>query len=585
VLISDDDIEQVFKFGSPSEVHLRQGDSKFIRTASVTPAKLDFFRDNRLLLNQRGIVHRSKWGGHAGEMEFAWWLDRPTLAQERAKEAFEASKATESTFQVPMGSGIVLRPYQAAAVEYLHKRKAFLLGDDLGLGKTLTIVGVINACPKIHRVLVICPKSVRDGWWREFNRGLVNRRSVAFAEGGIWPSADIVITHYQICSKFEKQLTEFMWDMVVIDEGHFLRNRKAKMTRTILGGRADNRRGLAACSGIQGRVKAILTGTPLANSPMDLYPYLRWADRDTWGSYTDFQRDYALSPDSHHKLHRKLREWGLLRRRKKEVEKDLPEMTRSLIVIEAHTPDQLAVISRESKLLASREEELKRVMSEADFSENVESRLIRALKIPATELAAMRRATADALFPDSLEQAISILEQVDKLLIFAHHRDIILRFVDALKEFNPVHYMGGMGSGHLSQAIATFQKDPSCRVFVAAITATGTGVDGLQEACSTMLFAEDDWLAVMSDQAAGRLHRIGQKRHVNAYHMALEGSVGIRILKVSMDKRRIADRVVDGSDAPAPDSGILEPKTYKTRSIFGRSKGGPIGSGIQQGLF
>jgi hypothetical protein len=121
MLISDDDIEQVFRFGSPVEVHLRSGESKFVRTTGVTPQKLHFFHSNRLLLNQRGIVHRAKWKGAPGEMEFAWWLDKPTLAQERREEAMAASKAVESDFHVPMGGGIVLRPYQAAGVEYMLK--------------------------------------------------------------------------------------------------------------------------------------------------------------------------------------------------------------------------------------------------------------------------------------------------------------------------------------------------------------------------------------------------------------------------------------------------------------------------------
>jgi SWI/SNF-related matrix-associated actin-dependent regulator 1 of chromatin subfamily A len=432
-------------------------------------------------------------------------------------------------------------------------------------------------------VLVICPHKVRNGWWRELNRGLVRKRSIAFAEGSVWPTTDIVILHYEIAFKFEAQLSGMFWDLVVIDEAHKLRSRKTRMARTILGARADNKKGLPACSGIPGKVKALLTGTPLANTPMDLFPYLRWADKDTWGSYSDFERSYSLAHDGHRQLHLKLREWGMLRRLKKDVAKDLPDKTRHLVVVEPHTQDQLAVVARDRQLVARHEDDLKRVMAEKDFLDDVEGKIIRALKIPATELSAMRRSTAEALFPDALEQIQDLLESKDKLVVYAHHRDIIQRLLEALREFRPVHCIGGMSSGQLAQNITTFQKDPACRLFVASITATGTGVDGLQDACSTCLFVEDDWLSVSIDQAEDRLHRIGQHSPVDCYHMALEGSVGIRILKVSMDKRRIADRVVDGSDAPAPE-GVIEPKTYKPRSLFGRG-GGPIGSGLLPGLF
>lgn len=584
MLITDDDIEQVFKFGSPSEVRIRSGDSKFIRIASVTPQKLHFFHDNRLLLTQRGIVHRSKWQGRPGEMEFAWWLDKPVLAQERAHEAVEASRRADTTFDCPMGGGIVLRPYQNAGVELLHKKKGFLLADQPGLGKSLQVVGIVNMNPKMDRILVICPKSVRAVWWKEFNAGLLRKRSVAFAEGNVWPTASIIIImHYEIAHKFEAQMTGYMWDLAVIDEVQKLRNRKASMTRVILGARANSAKGLPFCGGVQARVKGTLTGTPLVNAPMDLFPFLRWADRDFWGSYTDFERSYALDDEGHKRLNLKLAEWGVVRRLKRDVAKDLPPKTSNLLIVDPHTPAQLKVVAHDRQLLHDREEAIKRSMSEEDFLKDVENNTIKALKIPATELSAIRKATAEALFPDAVEQARELLEGRDKLVIFAHHRDIILGFKEELKDMGAVHFMGGMGSDQLTQNINIFTNDPKCRVFIAAITATGTGVDGLQKACSVALFAEGSWLSTDIEQGESRLDRMGQKMPTEFYHMALEGSIGIRILKVSIDKRRIADRVVDGSDAPAPDAGILEPKVYKPRSIFGRGR--QIGSGIQGRLF
>lgn len=584
MLITDDDIEQVFRFGSPSEIRLRDGQSKFIRLASPNPQKLQFFYSQRLLLTQRGIVYRTKWKGMAGEMEFAWWLEKPALVHERAQEAFEASRRADTSFDCPMGGGIVLRPYQNAGVELLHKKKGFLLADQPGLGKSLQVVGIVNMNPKMDRILVICPKSVRSVWWKEFNAGLLRKRSIAFAEGNVWPTASIVIMHYEIAHKFEAQMTGYMWDLAVIDEVQKLRNRKSRMARVIFGARANSTKGLPFCGGVQARSKGTLTGTPLVNAPMDLFPFLRWCDKDFWGSYTDFERSYASDDEGHKRLNLKLAEWGVVRRLKRDVAKDLPPKTSSLLIVDPHTPDQLKVVAHDSKLIHDREEAIKKSMSEEDFLKDLEKNIIKALKVPATELSAIRKATAEALFPDALEQARELLEGRDKIVIFAHHRDIILGFLDELKDMGAVHYMGGMRSDQLTQNINIFTNDPKCRVFIAAITATGTGVDGLQHACSVGLFAEGSWLSTDIEQGESRLDRMGQKLPTEFYHMALEGSVGIRILKVSMDKRRIADRVVDGSDAPAPDTGILEPKTYKPRSIFG-SRGRQIGSGLQQRLF
>ena len=573
--MTDDDIEQTFKFSTPTEIESRNG-TRYLRTASPTPAKLAFFYANRLELASRGVVYRAKFKGREGEMEFAWWMERPEVVQILADRSFEASRSAESSMAVPMGSNITLRPYQAAGVEYMHTRKAFLLADEMGLGKTLQIVGVMNIRKNLQRILVICPHKVRTVWWKEFNRGLTQKRSIAFADQGIWPTSDIVIVHYDVAYKYEAQMSNFMWDMVIIDEAHYLRNRGTRRTRSILGARADNKKNLPACSGIPARVKAILTGTPLANEPMDLFPYLRWADKEYWGTYTDFEQRYAFDPRSHAELHRRLREWGMLRRKKIDVAKDLPPKTRTMIVIDAHTAAQREVVARDQRLLSGHEKELNTAMSEDAFMDDIEGNVLKALKIPMTEMSAMRKATAEALYPDAVEQIREILEQKDKLVVFVHHRDILLRLVQDFRDMGAVHCIGGMSSAQLEQNIRIFRNDGRCRLFVASIIAAGTGVDGLQEACSTCLFIEDDWLSVQVDQAEDRLHRIGQHSPVDCYHMALAGSVGIRILQVSMGKRQLASRIIDGSDEPVrstePDAFEAPMRTKRMPSIFGKSK-------------
>lgn len=468
-----------------------------------------------------------------------------------------------------------------------HPNRLYVTRDFIVTHNTLQIVGVINCNPKMDRVLIICPKAVRTVWWRELSRGLVRKRSIAFAEGGTWPTSDIVVLHYDVAHKFEAQMTGLYWDLTVIDEGHYLRNKKTRRARVILGGRADTEKKLAHCSGVQSRVKCITTGTPLANSPMDLFPYLRWADKDHWGTYTDFQRDYVYDPGGHHRLNKRLMEWGMLRRLKKDVLKELPPKIRQMLVIDAHTPDQLAVISHDQELVQRFRTKMTTEMSEDDFMKDVDANVLKILKLPAPELSKMRQMTAKALFPDAVIQAREILESKEKLVIYAHHRESILALREEFQDMGAVHWMGGMDGSKLPQHITTFQRDSKCRVFVASILATGTGVDGLQEACSTCLFTEGDWLSVTMDQAEDRLHRFGQLSTVESYHMALAGSVMIRILQLSMQKRRIADRVIDGSVAPAPIASIIAQPTarYKETPLFGRRPGKGFGQGVLPGLF
>lgn len=588
MIITEDEVEQTFRFGSIQEVHLKEGrGTKYLRIASVSPEKIQFFNRNRMVLSAMGVVLRPKYKGGPSEMEFAWWQDKPAYLQIKEQAAVEGSKATSSDLVVPMGGGIRLRSYQAAGVEYMKSRKGFLLADEMGLGKTLQIVGVANCRPNIHRILVICPKSVRAVWFKEFNRGLVKKRSIAFAEEGVWPTSDIVITHYDVAHKFEPQMTGLYWDLVILDEGHYLRNKKTRRSRVILGARADTKKGLPHCAGIPSRVKCITTGTPLANSPMDLFPYLRWADPEFWGTYTSFQRDYVFDPRGHHALNKRLMEWGMLRRLKKDVMKDLPPKIRNMLVIDAHTEEQRAVIAHDQELIGRFRQAMTQEMDEDSFMRDIEKNVLKALKIDATELSRMRQATARALFPDAVAQAREILASKEKLVVYAHHRQSILDLLEEFRDMGAVHWMGGMDGSKLGQHIAMFQRDSRCRVFVASVLATGTGVDGLQEACSTCLFTEGDWLSVTMDQAEDRLHRFGQLSTVESYHMALAGSVGIRILQLSIEKRRIADRVLDGSEVAAPASSVIAPRSgvYEPTPLFGKRPGKQFGTGLLPGIF
>ena len=147
-----------------------------------------------------------------------------------------------------------LRPYQAQGVEKLieltEKRNAAILADEPGLGKTIQVAEYINRTHPAGPVLIVCPASLRLNWekelsvwmaWRPFTLDIVSYEAVA--------------TEKVILSSLYSS-----YSLVVFDEAHYLKNPAAKRTK--------------ACLAIPADIRLFLTGTPVVNRPMDLFPIL-----------------------------------------------------------------------------------------------------------------------------------------------------------------------------------------------------------------------------------------------------------------------------------------------------------------------
>jgi SWI/SNF-related matrix-associated actin-dependent regulator of chromatin subfamily A-like protein 1 len=94
-------------------------------------------------------------------------------------------------------------------------------------------------------------------------------------------------------------------------------------------------------------------------------------------------------------------------------------------------------------------------------------------------------------------------------------------------------------------AISSFSEKNDTRVFIGSMGAAGTGVDGLQNNCNTVVFAELDWTPSLVDQAESRLQRIGQKNSVWVYHIVANDSIDSRIVKLMMEKEAVAKEILD----------------------------------------
>ena len=413
-----------------------------------------------------------------------------------------------------------LRPYQIEGVEKLieltEKRKAAILADEPGLGKTIQVAEFINRTRPRGPVLIVCPASLRLNWRKELSAWMT------------WEPFSIDVASYEAVAARTITLSSLytMYSLVVFDEAHYLKNPSAKRTK--------------ACLALEAEVKLFLTGTPVVNRPMDLFPILqaigtKWTKQEYGKRYCNGHltqirwkpRKFAwdFSGASHtEELNATLRKHCMVRRTKAEVLTELPAKIRQLI--------ELDIPHGESKSLREAVNRMFEGMKSA--AENLNE----LKQIAFEELAKARLDNAKHKLPYVVSYLNDLLEEESQVVVFAHHREII----DALADEIPgsVKLYGGMTDRQKDAAVSAFQSGKA-PVFVGQIQAAGVGLT--LTSARTVLFAELDWVPGNIIQAEDRCHRLGQTDTVRVIHLVAKDSVDARMVHALVDKQNIIEKV------------------------------------------
>lgn len=457
-----------------------------------------------------------------------------------------------------------LFPYQVDGAKWLATKEQALLSDEQGLGKTAQ---AITACDLIQadRILVVCPAAVRINWGREFERfGQLQRECTVVlksrqppGETGVTAvSYDMIASDESLRSKMKAQ----QWDVLILDESHWLKERSAKRTKAIYG--HAQHKGIAASAKRVWR----LTGTPAPNDASELYTHLKSAGIIKQ-SYWDFVFEFCDGFDSGfgfkitgHKNVPKLKELlgqFMLRRKKEEVMSQLPPITFSHITVE-RTQVQLDPYFYENwrtvgatqfmRNMENTDKAVKLALRAAEGEHGLGGSVtdrVKLLESLATSTATLRRYIGLAKLPRTME--ILTQELIDnpklKLVLFAVHKDVVECSRDALKKFHPVTLYGGTPTEKRQRHIDRFQNDPTCRVFIGNILAAGTGIT--LTAANEVVFLEADWVPANNAQAAMRCHRIGQTRPVRVRFVSCAGSVDEDVNRTLLHKTRELAKIFD----------------------------------------
>lgn len=469
-------------------------------------------------------------------------------------QAIEQSRAADADVDIPVPDGLALLPFQKAGVQYAAQRPNALIADEMGLGKTLQAIGVSNMDPTVRNVLIICPASLKINWAREWAKWDVKALSVGIANGAL-PSTNVVILNFDVLKKHIAAIHARAWDLLIVDEAHYLKNSKAQRTALVLG--KWDRDPAKVIKAIVASRRLMLTGTPILNRPIEAWGIIHSLAPETFRNWRTYAVRYCAGVETEYgwdvtgashlsELQDLLRSTIMVRRLKKDVLTELPAKRRQVIEL----PDLTGAVAAEDAVTNAIEAKLESLrvaveLAKADDEATYET-AVRALRngtmAAFTEMARLRHDTAIAKLPQVIDHLTNILEETDgKIICFAHHHDVIDQLVSTFH--GNVVVTGETKMVDRQAAVDRFQTDPTCRLFIGNIQAAGVGLT--LTASAHVVFAEIDWVPGNLSQAEDRAHRIGQRDSVLVQHLVLEGSLDATMAKRVVEKQEIIDKALD----------------------------------------
>ena len=441
------------------------------------------------------------------------------------------------------------------ALQKLEEQGCAALLMDMGLGKSLTsiaITGQLFNDKKIERVLVICPTSIIGVWLEELKKFADFNYCIEAIIGTTMSKRKdklkllchkiglkVAIINYEATWRMEKELNTYKPDIIICDESQKIKNPSASQSKTI------------HRLGVKAKYKIILTGTPVQNSPMDVFSQWKFLDPNIFGlSFYAFRNHYAVMGGyyNHQILRYKnmdeltSKAHSVAYRITKEEALDLPEQ----IFLNRYC--ELEPTARKIYDTVVKESYAELMDGEITAT-NVLTKLMRLSQIAGGHVKD-DEGRMQVISKSKLNELKDIMEDViidnkKKLVIFARFIPEIESIKSLAREMD-IRYSyitGEIKTEERSEMCSKFQNDNNIKLFIAQIQTAGLGIT--LTAADTAVFYSLDFNYANYSQAIARTHRIGQKNTCTYINLIATETVDEKILKALESKQDIAKNIVD----------------------------------------
>lgn len=419
--------------------------------------------------------------------------------------------------------------HQKESIQKLVENKKFILADDMGLGKTTsTIIAALET--GVKKILIICPATLKINWKREIEN--YSQRPIFIAEGKNFSTEhDFVIINYDIIKNFhdvkkkdESKILESKFDLVIVDEAHYIKNAQAQRTKLI--------------NDIVKNIDRLwlLTGTPMTSRPIDYFNLLSLVDSPVaknWMAYVirycsgyqfkvGAKKVWNVMGSSNLEELRDRTSGTILRRLKEDV-LDLPDKIISPVYLRLKSKEYENLMGEYYEWYRSNPEESK------------------SLTVQFTKLTKVRQVIANEKISQTIELAENIIEQGKKVIIFCNFTESLNSIVSHFGK-SAVKVDGSMSKVERQNSVDRFQEDEKVKVFVGNIKAAGVGIT--LTAGEAVIMNDLSFLPSDHSQAEDRAYRIGQKNNVLVYYPLFENTIEGLIYDILIAKKHVIATVM-----------------------------------------
>lgn len=457
-------------------------------------------------------------------------------------------------------------PHQLDGIRFGLNHDRFLLCDDQGLGKTLQIIDLVECLgEKVKKALIICGvNSLKYNWREEVSKhsnekgyvlGTRYRKNGKEYLGSTkdkmedlsnLPDHKYIITNIETLRLGAKKISKYKYDfpiankikelcndgtigLIAFDECH-----RAKDSTSLQG---------KAMLEISAPHMIAMSGTPLMNSPIDLYFPIKWLGYENHSLF-EFKRHYCrlggyndaeiMGYKNLDEL-RSLVDQIMLRRLKTEV-LDLPDKIEKLEYVE--------MSSKQSKLYLEIQQNTKTLIHQIRMSNNPLSMLLRLRQVTGWCGIIDESIQESAKMQRMIELVEDIVSNNQKAIIFSNWTSITEVAVKLLSKYNPAYITGDVKQEERMNEVDRFQNDERCKVIIGTIGAMGTGLT--LTSAQNVIFLDEPWTKALKNQAEDRAHRIGTKGTVSIITLMCKDTIDDRIHDLIEKKGKMSDAIIDG---------------------------------------
>lgn len=438
-----------------------------------------------------------------------------------------------------------LRPYQQQGVNWLSFLIDYgfhgILADDMGLGKTVQVLAFLSRLSQKGPHLIVVPTSLIFNWKNEIEKFLptytpyIHQGSKRNKNSEDFGKHSIILTSYTTLRLDLPLFQQFSYQTIILDEAQVVKNAHTQIAQAIYS--------------LQGLFRLSITGTPIENHLNELWAHFHFLIPDLLPDEKSFEADLAAAQADNRYLKRIKKKIApfILRRKKEEVAKDLPERIDQIVWVEMtegqrRTYDQF--------LAGVKSGLLKKIELEGMSKHRIEifEAILRLRQIcchPA--LASFSEDEEDirtsAKFEALMQDLETAVEEGRKVLVYSQFTSMLKLIAKNLKEKSYAYaYLDGSTTNR-EQVVASFQENPCIPFFLISLKAGGVG---LNLTAADYVFLYDPWWnEAVEEQAINRAHRLGRKDTVIAKRFVTVESIEEKMMKLKALKRSLVDSVLD----------------------------------------